>query len=128
MAKIYQTDGHIISDGFPQIQLKDKLFRVDTRMSNYERVSKIMEHPPMVKDPESGEEVPKSEIRCILEGFLGQEQADEILGVYEDLDDDGYDLTVSGTQDLIAFIMAAVMDIEFEEAQARFQRAGFSAI
>lgn len=104
--KIYTSDNKIISDGFPQIQILDKLYRVDTRMSNYEAVQEAL---PAV---EKG-----GEVAHLLRGFLGEEAYAEIKEL---------DLTFSGTMNLLYYVMAAVMDITFEAAEARFQRAGLN--
>lgn len=103
MGKIYTTDDKIITDGFPQIQIGDKLYRVDTRKSTFDKMQAAME--------KSG----GSEDKLIIEYALGKEAAKEVAAM---------DLPVSGVMNLILYIQAAIFDISFEEAKERFQQAG----
>jgi hypothetical protein len=102
MAKIYATDGKLIADGFPQIQIGDKLFKVDNRKSTYDACQKAVE------------KAKGNEERVILEYCLGKEQLKEI---------DAMDLTIKGFMNLLTYVQAALFDITFEEAEARFQKA-----
>lgn len=102
--KIYATDGKIISDGFPSIQLGDKLYRVDTRKSVYDKMQKVI--------TEGKSELPEEDI--ILEHTLGKAALKEIKAM---------DLSISGYMNLIIYVQAAIFDIDFEEAQRRFQKA-----
>lgn len=102
MGKIYATDGKIISDGFPQIQVGEKLYRVDTRKSTFDRIQAEV----------TGDSAEETDI--ILRHALGGEAFEEIKAL---------DLTVSGYMNLLIFVQAAIYDITFEEAEARFQKA-----
>lgn len=108
--KIFTTDGNIISDGFPQIQIGDKLYRVDTRKSTYDKVQKLLEGNGKKPADQQVEED-----RIILEATLGKEALAEI---------DQMDLTISGFMNLLVYVQAAMFDITFEEAKARFQKSG----
>lgn len=101
MGKIYATDDRILSDGFPQIQVGDKLYRVDTRKSTFDRMQAAVE--------KAGGDEP----RVILEHTLGKDALKEI---------DAMELSVSGYLNLITYVQAALFDVSFEEAQKRFQQ------
>ncbi len=103
MARIYTTDKKILCDDFPQIQIGDKLFKVDTRKSTYDKLQKAVEAAP---DDQAD--------RVVMEFLLGKEQTKEI---------DKMGLTVSGTLHLMTYLQAALYDISFEEAEARFRKA-----
>lgn len=110
MAKIITTEGNIISDGFPQIQIGDKLYRVDTRKSQYDKVQKAI-----AENAKKPEDKQVEEDKIILEYTLGKEAMKEI---------EAMDLTISGFMNLLMYVQAAMFDITFEEAKARFQKAG----
>lgn len=102
MAKIYTTDGKLLVD-MPQVQIGDKLFAVDNRKSTYD---KMQEAVSKAKDG--------NEERIILEYAFGKEQMKEI---------DAMELSVKGYMNLLTYVHAAIFDISFEEAEARFQKA-----
>ena len=101
MAKIYTTDGKLLVDT-PQIQIGDKLFAVDNRKSTYDKMQEA------VSKSHGNEE------RIILEYAFGKEQMKEI---------DAMGLSVKGYMNLLTYVHAAIFDISFEEAEARFQKA-----
>jgi hypothetical protein len=103
MAKIYATDGKVINEA-PQIQIGDRLFGVDTRKSTYDRMQKTIES-------NNGE---KSDEDIILEHAFGAEAYKQILKM---------DLPISGFLNLITYVYAAMFDLSFEDAEARFRRA-----
>ena len=103
MAKIYTTDGKLLCET-PQIEIGGKLFAVDNRKSTYDKIQEAIE-----KSDGS-----KSEERIILEYALGKAQMKEI---------DAMDLSVKGFMTLLTYVHAAIFDISFEEAEARFQKA-----
>lgn len=102
MAKIYTTDGKLLVET-PQVQIGDKLFAIDNRKSTYD---KMQEAVSKAKDG--------TEERIILEYAFGKAQMKEI---------DAMDLSVKGYMNLLTYVHAAIFDISFEEAEARFQKA-----
>lgn len=102
MAKIYTTDGKLLTET-PQIQVGNKLFAIDNRKSTYD---KMQEAVSQAKDG--------NEERIILEYAFGKDQMAEI---------DAMDLSVKGYMNLLTYVHAAIFDISFEEAEARFQKA-----
>lgn len=102
MAKIYTTDGKLLTET-PQIQIGSKLFAIDNRKSTYDKMQAA------VANAKGG-----SEERIILEHAFGKEQMAEI---------DAMDLSVKGYMNLLTYVHAAIFDIPFEEAEARFQKA-----
>lgn len=102
MARIYTTDGKLLVET-PQIQIGDKLFAVDNRKSTYDKMQAEVEKS-------NG----KNEERIILEHAFGKEQMKEI---------DKMNLSLKGYMNLLTFVHAAIFDISFEEAEARFQKA-----
>lgn len=102
MAKIYTTDGKLLVET-PQIQIGDKLFAVDNRKSTYDKMQEAVN-----KSNGNNEE------RIILEYALGKAQMKEI---------DAMDLSMKGYMNLLTLVHAAIFDISFEEAEARFQKA-----
>ena len=102
MAKIYTTDGKLLTET-PQIQIGSKLFAIDNRKSTYDKMQEA------VSKAEGG-----NEERIILEYAFGEEQMKEI---------DAMDLSVKGYMNLLTYVHAAIFDIPFEEAEARFQKA-----
>jgi len=103
MAKIYATDGKVIVEA-PQIQIGDRLFAVDTRKSTYDKMQKEVEN---AKGSRAEEDI-------ILEHAFGKVAFKQIKEM---------DLPLSGFLNLITFVYAAMFDITYEEAQARFQRS-----
>ena len=103
MGKIYSTDSKISQDS-AQIQIGDRLFAVDCRKSNYDKMQKAL------AKNESG----KSDEDIILEFALGKEAFAQIQQM---------DLSLMGHLNLITYIYAAMFGIEFEEAQERFRKA-----
>ena len=102
MAKIYTSDGKLLVEA-PQIQIGDKLFAVDNRKSTYDKMQEAVKKA-------KGE----SEEKIILEYALGKAQMKEI---------EAMDLSLKGYMNLLTLVHAAIFDISFEEAEARFQRA-----
>ena len=102
MAKIYTTDGKLLTET-PQIQIGDKLFAIDNRKSTYDKMQEA------VSNAKNG-----NEERIILEHAFGKEQMKEI---------DAMDLSVKGMMNLLTYVHAAIFDISYEEAEARFQKA-----
>lgn len=110
MAKIITTDGNILSDGFPQIQIGDRLFRVDNRKSTYDKIAKEIEANTK-KEPDKR----KTEEKIIMELTLGKEATKDV---------EEMDLSVNGYINLVIYIQAAIFDTSFEDAKARFQKEG----
>ena len=102
MAKIYTSDGKLLVET-PQIQIGDKLYAVDNRKSTYDKMQEAV-------NKANG----KDEERIILEYALGKAQMKEI---------DAMDLSLKGYMNLLTLVHAAIFDISFEEAEARFQKA-----
>lgn len=102
MAKIYTTDGKLLTET-PQIEIGGKLFAIDNRKSTYDKMQEAVS-----KSTGGNEE------RIILEHAFGKEQMKEI---------DKMELSVKGYMDLLTYVHAAIFDISFEEAEARFQKA-----
>lgn len=102
MAKIYTTDGKLLTET-PQIQIGDKLFAIDNRKSTYDKMQEAVS-----KCTNGNEE------RIILEHAFGKAQMKEI---------DAMELSVKGMMNLLTYVHAAIFDISFEEAEARFQKA-----
>ena len=102
MAKIYTTEGKLLCDT-PQIEIGGKLFAVDNRKSTYDKIQEAIEKS-------NG----KSEERIILEHAFGKAQMKEI---------DAMELSVKGYMTLLTYVHAAIFDISYEEAEARFQKA-----
>lgn len=98
MAKIYATDGKIITES-PKIQIGDKLYSVDDRQSTFEKINKSLQ-----KNPE--------DIGAVFALVFGKEQAAEI---------EKLELSVKGTQNLLIYVFAAIKGCEFEEAEKFFR-------
>lgn len=107
MSKIYTTDGKILTDGFPQIQVGNKLYKVDNRKSTYKACQDKLRNLP-----EGATEDETTDI--MLEAFLGAEAFKELTEM---------DITVSGYVDLLMYVHAAIFEISYEEAKERFQKA-----
>lgn len=104
MGKLYATDGKILSDGFPELKIGDKCYRVDTRKATYDKMQEAVSKVGAKGNEED----------LIVEFTLGKEALKEIKAM---------ELSVAGYMNLIIFIQAAIFDISFEEAQQRFQKA-----
>lgn len=102
MARIYTTDGKLLVER-PQIEVGGVLLAVDNRKSTYDKMQQAIS-----KSDGTNEE------RIILEHALGKEQMKKV---------DEMDLSVSGYMTLLTYVHAAIFDISFEEAEARFQKA-----
>lgn len=103
MSRIYTTDKKIIvGDDFPQIQIGNKLFRVDTRKSNFDKLQEAIKTNSDQSDRE------------VMKYLLGEDQLKEV---------DAMDLTVQGVMTLMIYLQAALYDISYEEAEARFQKS-----
>lgn len=100
MAKIYTTDGKILTgDGFPQIQIKDKLYVVDDRKSTYDKIQKV------IKESKSNPVEDKDYDMEIFKLALTKEKAAEIQKL---------DLKVKEFNELTIYIMAAIQGEEYE--------------
>ena len=94
--KIIATDGKIITgDNFPNIQIGEKLYPVDNRMSTYKKIKKI---DPLADDVDPDEE--------LLKLALGAENAAEIIGM---------DLSVESFSNLTFIVMGAITGEDPEE-------------
>jgi len=111
MPKIYTTEGKLLSDGFPKIQIGDKLYPVDTRKVTYQKVLKELAANKTAKEP-------KEEDRIILELMLG---SDNLREIEENHNGETEYLSVAGYKYLVIVVQAALLDIPVEEAEARFQ-------
>lgn len=95
---IYTTDNKILTEK-PQIQIGDKLYAVDDRQSTFNRLNEQLQ-----KDA--------NDMEAIYKIVLGEKAAKEIIEL---------DLSVSGTQNLLIYIFAAIKGCEFEEAEKFFR-------
>lgn len=94
--KIIATDGKIITgDNFPNIQIGDKLYPVDNRMSTYKKIKKI-DYLSDAIDPDEE----------MLKLALGKENAEEIINM---------DLSVESFSNLTFIVMAAITGEDPEE-------------
>ena len=102
--KIIATDGKIITgDNFPSIQIGDKLYPVDNRMSTYKKIKKI--------DYLSDSVDPDEEL---LRLALGKENAKEIIDM---------DLSVESFSNLTFIVMAAITGEDAEKLKEQAQSA-----
>lgn len=95
---IYTTDNKILTEK-TQIQIGDKLYAVDDRQSTFNRLNEQLQ-----KDA--------NDMEAIYKIVLGEKAAKEIIEL---------DLSVSGTQNLLIYIFAAIKGCEFEEAEKFFR-------
>lgn len=95
MAKIISTDGKILTgDDFPSLQIGDKLYTVDNRLSTYKKIQKI--------DPNSTKYDPDVEL---IKLALGEKAAKEIIEI---------NLSVESFSNLTFFIMSAITGEDFD--------------
>ncbi len=102
MKRIINLEDKILTEK-PEIHVGDKVYVVDDRKRTVDEMMKVV-------DKENGE-------KKAIELTLGKEAAREI---------EAMELSVSGYNNLIIGIMAAVMDLSFEEAEERFRKAAKS--
>ena len=102
MGRLYTVDGALL-EARPEIRLGDRVFAVDNRMSVFLQITKELQA--------RGED--ESELDIILRNALGAEAYTEIVA---------RDLPFPVMRRLVVLAMAAVQDIEEEEAERRFQR------
>ena len=98
MSDIVSTKGKIILDT-PQIEINGKVFTVDDRKSNLEKLAKAI-----AKDEEHADELS-------YQYLIGKEGLDEIKSL---------DLSFRGHQELQAILQGIVYGITAEEAKKRF--------
>ncbi len=96
--KIYTTDGKIITER-PKIQIGDKLYMVDDRQSTFTKINKALNENP-------------DDLNAVFELVFGKKEAAEI---------EKLELSVSGTQNLLIYVFAAIKGCEFEEAEKFFR-------
>ena len=99
MKRILNIEDKILTEK-PEIHIGDKVYIVDDRTRTVDEMMKVV-------DKENGE-------KKAVELTLGKEAAKEI---------EAMDLSMTGYNNLIIAIMAAVMDLSFEEAEERFRKA-----
>ena len=99
MKRILNIEDKILTEK-PEIHIGDKVYIVDDRKRTVDEMMKVV-------DKENGE-------KKAVELTLGKEAAKEI---------EAMDLSMTGYNNLIIAIMAAVMDLSFEEAEERFRKA-----
>jgi|GEM_PF-1625975 len=100
--KLYTVDSAMLA-ARPEIRLGDRVFAVDNRMSVFLQITKELQ--------ERGTE--ESELDIILRNALGAAAYEEIAA---------QDLPFPVMRRLVVLAMAAVQDIEEDEAERRFQR------
>ena len=112
MSKIFETGTKITGEGeFPKIQVGDKLYPVDVRKRTYDTIqTRLVENSKLTAAKKRTEE------EIILEHALGETATKELYDL---------DLPFSGWFNLFIYVMAAIMDTTFEEAEKRFQKYGF---
>lgn len=96
--KIYTTDNRILTEK-PQIQIGDKLYAVDDRQSTFDKLNKQLQENP-------------NDMEAIFSLVFGKKAAQEIADM---------ELSVSGTQNLLIYVFAAIKGCEFEEAESFFR-------
>ncbi|MBQ7596181.1 MAG: hypothetical protein IJU45_05920 [Clostridia bacterium] len=102
--KIIATDGKIITgDNFPSIQIGDKLYPVDNRMSTYKKIKKI-DYLSESIDPDEE----------MLKLALGKENAKEIIDM---------DLSVESFSNLTFIVMSAITGEDAEKLKEQAQSA-----
>lgn len=99
MKRILNIEDKILTEK-PEIHIGDKVYVVDDRKRTVDEMMKVV-------DKENGE-------KKAIELTLGAGAAKEI---------EAMDLSMTGYNNLIIAIMAAVMDLSFEEAEERFRKA-----
>lgn len=100
MGKIYTTDGKILTgDGFPQIQIKDKLYVVDDRKSTYDKIQKVL------KESRTNPVEDKDYDMEIFKLAFGEKEAKEIQKL---------ELKVKEFNELTIYVMAAIQGEEYE--------------
>ena len=100
--RLYAVDGALL-DARPEIRLGDRVYAVDNRMSVFLQITKDLE----------ARAADESELDIILRHALGAEAYAEIVA---------QDLPFAVMRRLVVLAMAAVQDIEEDEAERRFQR------
>ena len=112
MAKIIQTDGKIItSDNQPSLQIGDKLYVVDDRMSTFKKIQKLeADTLAGVYDNEPDFDYDKE----MLTLALGKKAAQELLDM---------DLSVQSFKNLILYVMSAITGEDFEKLEAESKKA-----
>lgn len=102
--KIISTDGKIITgDNFPSLQIGDKLYPVDNRMSTYKKIQAISADAS-VADPDE----------AMLRLALGEDNAQEIIDM---------DLNVESFTNLTFLVMATVIGEDYESYKERALKA-----
>lgn len=97
--KIYTTENNVLTDA-PEIQIGDKLYAVDNSYETFEQLQKQLSENP-------------NDFNSIYYLVFGEEKGQEIVDMK---------LSVTGTKNLITYVMAAILDISFEEAQDSFRK------
>ncbi len=96
--RIIDTENKIlVGDNHPQLKIGDKCYIVDDRQSTWSKMGDVLTGKANSKDPDYD----------FVKLALGKKAADEILK----------DITVSGMENLTTYIIAAMRNITFEEAQ-----------
>ena len=98
MTRIIDTENKIlVGDNHPQLKIGNKCYIVDDRQSNWNKMGDVLTGKTKCKDPDYE----------FVKLAIGKEGADEVLK----------DITVSGMENLTYYIIAAMRNISFEEAQ-----------
>jgi hypothetical protein len=100
MAKTYSMDSKLLVDR-PVLTIADKKYEVDNRKSTFDKINDEIQ-----KQGDS------HAMDIIVKTALGDKAKKEI---------DAMDLPMSGYKNLVIYIMAAIQDVTFEVAEARFQ-------
>lgn len=110
--KIIQTDGKILTiDNQPSLQIGDKLYVVDDRMSTFKKIQKLE------KDALEGvyDNNPEFDYdKEMLTLALGEKAAQELIDM---------DMGVQSFKNLILFVMSAITGKSFEELEAETRNA-----
>ncbi|MCL2575129.1 MAG: hypothetical protein FWE33_01725 [Defluviitaleaceae bacterium] len=102
---MYQIDNEKLNKR-PEIRLGDKIYSIDNRLSTFRGIN------GMLKALEGGETASSDEFEIVIGQALGLDSYQEILGM---------DLPFAVMQDLVVIVLAAIQDLNVEEAKRRFR-------
>lgn len=99
--RIIDTENKILTgDNHPQLKIGNKLYVVDDRKSTFDKIQKIQGDASKTEQEKE---------QALFELSLGKKEAKELLDM---------DLTVEGYQNLVFYIMSAIVGKDFEEFKA----------
>ncbi len=116
MGKIYTLDNKLLTET-PEIRVGDKIYPVDSRMKTFKKMDDALKKAgESRKSQDSQESEDQDEFDIIITHALGANALKEIKE---------RDIPFPAMRKLVVLIMAAMQDIEEEEAERRFrQQAG----